>query len=69
MQDQQLQIADREPPGLGEQLISVIKVVQHLWVGEAVPDLSHRLGRVAVAFFFGEGLERSPSLPVLLDTE
>src|ERR1044072_8215448 len=30
---------------------------RRLGVGEAVPDLSHRLRRVAVAFFFGEGLE------------
>jgi len=58
VQDQQLQIADREPPGLDEQLISVVEIVQPLRVREAVSNFGHRLGRVAVAFFFGEGLER-----------
>jgi hypothetical protein len=57
VQDQQLQIADREPPGLDEQLLSVVEILQHLWVGDAVPNFGHCLGRIAEAFVAGEGLE------------
>jgi hypothetical protein len=58
LEDQQFQVADRGPPGLDEQLISVVEILQLLRVREAVSDFGHCLWRVAVAFVLGEGLER-----------